>query len=285
MRTPLLLGAAAFLLSAVVAEAGDDLWVDREAIEHFLKEADITERVDIGSGVTHPQKLTLELDGVVRHACFKDIDIKEQDSWRYEVAAYEMDKLLGLGMVPPTVRRVVGGRKGDVQIWVTGVTLEEHDGEVPDLEAWRSQVSVMWLFDDLIANCDRHLNNAIVSPEGRLILIDNSKTFRFEKRLRNDLNAARTGTDAHFWGVDFDGNRERYPTRYPKALLDRLRSLTDDEIEDAIGDYVWGSPRRQVLRRREMILERLDAMGARVLRPPALLSGPVGDGVPPETWW
>jgi hypothetical protein len=272
MRTPLLiLTAASLLLPRAASPADGDLWPDREAIEHFLKKADVTERVEIGSGVTRPQRLTLELDGVVRHACFKKIDVKEQDSWRYEVAAYELDKLLDLGMVPPTVKRVVGGREGDVQLWVAGVTMEDYESDFPDIEAWRDQVSVMWLFDDLIGNCDRHLNNAIVSPEHRLILIDNSKTFRYEKRLRNDLNACQTGTDARFWGVEFDATRERYPTRYPPDLVERLRSLTDEQIKNAIKKHVWGSPQRLVLRRREMILERLEAMGHAVFRPPSLL--------------
>jgi hypothetical protein len=268
MRTPILLLTTAWLLLPRAASPADgDLWPDREAIEDFLKEAVVSERVDIGSGVTKPQRLTLELDGVVRHACFKKIDVKEQDSWRYEIATYELDKLLGLGMVPPTVKR----GNGCVQLWVTGVTMEDWDATFADIEDWRDQVSVMWLFDDLIANCDRHLNNAIVSPDQRLILIDNSKSFRFDKTLRNDLNARGTGTHARFWGVDFDEGRERYPTRYPLWLVERLRSLTEDQIKDTIKKYVWGSPQRLVLRRREMILERLDAMGPEVLGPPTLL--------------
>ena len=44
-----------------------------------------------------------------RHAVFKKID-ETLDNGRNEVAAYELDKLLGIGMVPPTVERSVGGR-------------------------------------------------------------------------------------------------------------------------------------------------------------------------------
>jgi hypothetical protein len=267
------------LLLPVPRATGQDnpLWPDSDEIEHFLKKADVTERRQLGTGVTKPEKVTLERDGVVREACFKRIDVKEQDSWRSEVAAYELDKLLGLGMVPPTVERTIGGRKGCLQLWVAGITIEAFDGTFPDLERWRDQVSVMWLFDDLIANCDRHLNNAIVSPERRLILIDNSKTFRGDEYLRNDLNARGTGTQAHFWGVEFDEARERYPTRYPPELIERLRSLTDKEIERAIKRYVWGWRASLVLKRRELILERVESMGADALRghsPLALSSRP-----------
>jgi hypothetical protein len=134
----------------------------------------------------------------------------------------------------------------------------------------------MWLFDDLIANCDRHLNNAIVSPEGRLILIDNSKTFRCDEFLRNDLNARGTGTQARFWGVAFDEGRERYPTRYPPDLIERLRGVTDKEIKKAIKRYVWGWRANLVVKRRQLILERVESMGADALGgdPPLALFSP-----------
>ena len=261
-----LAGAAlALLLAARASTAQDDpLWPDRQEIEHFLKKAKVTARKKIGTGVTNPEKVTLELDGVVRHAVFKKID-ENLDNWRNEVAAYELDKLLGIGMVPPTVDRTVGGRQGDLQLWVTGSTMDKYDGGFPVIERWRDQVSVMWLFDDLIANVDRHMNNGMVSPERRLMLIDNSRSFRDMVELRNDLNAKFDGTNAHFWSVGSDMTHGPFPTRYPRSLVERLRSVTDKEIKGAIDRYVWGWRQRQLLERRKRILERLDAMGAAVL--------------------
>ncbi len=230
-------------------------------MEYFLRKAKITERKKIGKGVTNPEKVTLELDGAVRYAIYKRVD-KKHDNWRYEIAAYELDKLLGLGMVPPTVKRSIRGRKGCLQLWVTGTVMFDYEGEFPDMDRWREQVSVMWLFDDLIANIDRHLNNAMVSPDHRLMLIDNSKTFRYQKTLLNDLNATGTGTHARFWRVDYDENRERYPTRYPPELIERLRGLSKDELKDAIKKFVWGQNRKLVLKRLELILARIDSMEA-----------------------
>jgi hypothetical protein len=248
----------------VLAQRMGTEWPDRETIEHFLREAKVTERKKIGEGVTNPEKVTLELDGVVRNAIFKKVD-KDHDSWRSEVAAYELDKLLALGMVPPTVPRSIKGRKGCLQLWVTGTVMSKFEGEFPDLEDWHVQVSVMWLFDDLTANIDRHLNNAMVSPEGNLMLIDNSKTFRYEKRLLNDLNGSGTGTHAKFWNVAFDPARETYETRYPTSFVERLRRVSDDEIEKTIKEFVWGQNRELVLERRKLILRRLDEMGLQAL--------------------
>jgi hypothetical protein len=241
-------------------------WPDREAIEHFLREAKITERKKLGEGITNPEKVTLELDGVVRNAIFKKVD-KEHDSWRSEVAAYELDKVLGLGMVPPTVPRSVKGRKGCLQLWVTGTVMSKFEEEFPDIEKWREQVSVMWLFDDLIANIDRHLNNAMVSPDHQLMLIDNSKTFRYQKTLLNDLNNSGTGTHAKFWNIAYDASRKSFETHYPAFLIERLRGVSEDEIEKAIKPYVWGQNRGQVLERRELILRRLDELGLQAMEP------------------
>jgi len=76
------------------------------------------------------------------------------------------------------------------------------------------------------------------------------------------LNATGTGTHARFWGVDYDENRERYPTHYPPALIERLRGLTKDELKDAIKKFVWGQNRKLVLKRLELIRERIDSMEA-----------------------
>jgi hypothetical protein len=169
-------------------------------------------------------------------------------------------------MVPPTVPRSIKGRKGCLQLWVTGTVMAKFEGELPNLDDWREQVSVMWLFDDLTANIDRHLNNAMVSPEGNLILIDNSKTFRYQKTLLNDLNGSGTGTHAKFWCVAYDDARERYETRYPASLVERLRRVSEEEIEKAVKPYIWGQNRGLVLERRELILRRLDELGLQALR-------------------
>jgi hypothetical protein len=248
----------------VVSQDLPVLWPDAAEIEEFLKEAKITKRVKIGEGITKPQKVTLELDGKIRHAIYKNVD-KKHDSWRFEVAAYQLDKLLRLGMVPPTVERGIRGRRGCFQLWVTGVTMEKYEGTLPDPESWRRQVSVMWLFDDLIANIDRHLNNAMVSPEHRLILIDNSKTFRPSRKLLNDLNGPGTGTHARFWLTEYEKDRKRYRTSYPVDLVERLRELTDKQLKKTLGRYVFGYNKDILLKRRKIILERLAQMGPTVL--------------------
>jgi len=235
------------------------LWPDAGEIEAFLKTAKVTEKKEIGKGVTKPEKIRLELDGRVRFGVFKKVE-RPDDSWKSEVAAYELDKLLGLGMVPPTVERRVDRHKGCLQLWVEGVPMKEFESDLVDPGFWRQQVSVMWLFDDLIANVDRHLNNALVTADQRLVLIDNSKSFNVNRTLWNDLRGPGTGTHARFWGVAYDATREGYPVSYPGFLLDKLTRLSDEQIADAIKRYVAGTQRSRVGDRRRTILVRLTEM-------------------------
>src|SRR3972149_10988561 len=126
-KTPLMLLFLGLVPSVATSQALTPLWPNAEEIEGFLKNADIVDRIPLGTGITKPEKVTLELNGETGYAGFKKVD-KDDENWRYEVAAYELDKLLGLGMVPPTVERSVGGRKGCRQLWCTGVTLGEYKG-------------------------------------------------------------------------------------------------------------------------------------------------------------
>ena len=101
------------LLSATVAAAQEATQIIQGTeVEEFLARANISGMKDIPEGVTLPKKASLELNGVKHFAVWKTIDqgpvmqkqldrgveLQFQDSWRTEVAAYELDKLIGLGM-------------------------------------------------------------------------------------------------------------------------------------------------------------------------------------------
>lgn len=246
-----LLLACCLISGRTVAET----WPEAEALERFLEQAEVTASSPLEAGITKSLRLTLELNGETRRAIFKSFN-QTSDSWRREVAAYEMDKLLGFGMVPPTIKRKYRGRLGGLQLWVEGSPVAS--AEVPhDLDAWRGQVSEMWLFDYLIGNIDRHLENAIMTPEQHLVLIDNSKAFQAYPQVLDSIDSAVGATRASFWMIEYDSSRARYPTSYRKELVDRIHSLTRSDLKAAIGPYVDGPSRRSLLQRRDEILEVL----------------------------
>ena len=87
----------------------------RPAQEGFLLTAEIIASEPIGEGVTKPFKLTLRKDGVECKAAWKNPHGEMGgylEGWQYEIAAYRIDKLIGLNMVPPAVEREFQGKRG-----------------------------------------------------------------------------------------------------------------------------------------------------------------------------
>lgn len=170
-----------------------------EDIERFLAEAEIVESSALGIGITLPRKLVLQGDGFRAHAVFKDVDDRRHKvteringrnhfslDWRdwhgYDVAAYVVDRLLGLDRTPPAVFRRVRGDSGTIRIWLEGtVTENERASELkvspPDPGRWTQQRSMMQVFDDLVANRDSNLGNLLIDPNWRAWFIDCTRCF------------------------------------------------------------------------------------------------------------
>ena len=93
----------------------------RQEIEEFLKTAEIISSADIPEGVTKPIRLYLKKGDVEMSGAWKNPRGKQQghlEGWQYEIAAYEMDKLLDLNLIPPTVEKEFKGKPGSLQFWV-----------------------------------------------------------------------------------------------------------------------------------------------------------------------
>ncbi len=178
-----------------------------EEIEEFLQTADIVSQKRVGEGINNPLKVLLEKDGIQMYAIFRDVRVERsqmplsdgkisfffRDDARFECAAYELSKLLGLDTVPPAVERKIRGKKGTLQAWVENVTTEKtlrKETEVPPsggIERWRwiMQRQNIYIFDNLIYNEDRNLGNILIEPDWKLWMIDHTRAFRRWKELLN----------------------------------------------------------------------------------------------------
>ena len=220
------------------------------AAEQFLKKARITRIQSIAMGVTAPRKATLEMDGKTHFGAFKLIDIERpgitqlsngidvdfQDSWRTEIAAYEIDRMIGLGMVPATVERTHRGETGSLQWWVESEMPEAERRKrnllPPDTDAWNRENLKMRLFDGLIYNADRHLNNILVTKNFELRLIDHSRAFRL-----------------------IDGFKDAAGlTGFSRDLLAGIATLTRDDLRKRVGKYLNAAQISTVLKRRDALL-------------------------------
>ncbi len=149
-------------------------------------------------GVSDPRKLTLSADGLSLNAIFKDVDeerknvrekiagktrvyLRWRDWYGYDIAAYRIDRLLGLDRVPPIVERKIKGQSGSIQIWIQGVITraEQHEDDLkpPDIARWNQQKTTLHIFDSLVANRDSNLGNGLIDGNWRLWFIDCSRCF------------------------------------------------------------------------------------------------------------
>ena len=184
---------------AVAAAPSADLSV--EQIKTFLKSAKVVKVANTSKGVTAPRRLTLS-DGVTTHdAVFQAIDDHQQvanlargvgagttelrfvDSYKYNIAAYEVATLLGLEtMMPVYVERRWDGKTGSIS-WFVTTLMDESDRlkkkiEPPNATDWNNQMYRMRVFSSLLRDTDRNLTNVLVTPDWKVMMIDFSRAFR-----------------------------------------------------------------------------------------------------------
>lgn len=234
----------------------------RDETERFLLSAEIVASAPVGEGVTRPVRLTLRADGVEGRAIWKSVTTAPggvQDEWRFEVAAYRMDKLLGLGMVPPTVEREFRGVKGSLQLWVDTAfsLLNVAEKGIPIPEAARKSVEdrkyLTRAFDSLIANDDRTQQNVRYTADWRTILIDHSRAFRSDPGSFKSLYFGRLGTKKNAEGRPF------LIRRLPRTFVEKLRALDIDRVRASVRPFLTDDETRAVMARRDLLLKEIEA--------------------------
>jgi len=261
---PLLL--AAFLAAYVpsFAQFTPQEVAEREKWEEFLATARVIAQEQMSSrdAVTSPWVLTLEKDGRTHRALWKDPEGRVKgfvENWRWEIAAYRLDKYLGLNMIPPTVEKILGGTRGSCQLWVESrMSLREKTergiATPPDkAAAWLRTAYLQQAFDNLIANEDRHQGNVLVTEDWRAILIDHSRTFRTSRKFRTRL--------IH---VDAAPEAPTVMLQLPRRFVDRLGALNPEILKSIAGNYLTAKEMEAVLLRRGLLL-RLIASRIRTL--------------------
>ena len=227
---------------APIAVAGSRAWVGHEAeVEEYLKTAKVVKLTDLPVGVTKPRRAYFAPGGPASSIVFKPLMPSRKtgfwESYRSEIAAYELDKLLGLGMVPPTVERKIDGELGSAQFWVEHCTLlrERDTSKAPDMGAWNRQVYRQRVWDNLVGNIDRNQGNLLVDQGWNLILIDHSRAFTATMQMPFPMRK-----------IDRD-------------LYARLKALDEITLKDRLGKLLFDGP-RPLLKRRDKIVENFEKL-------------------------
>jgi len=247
----------------VFAQFTPEQVAQREAQEEFLMTAEIIRSEPIDEGVTKPFQLYLRKSGLESKACWKNPSGLQRgffEGWQYEIAAYRLDKLIGLNMVPPAVEREFRGKKGALVSWAESkYSLDKIIAEglrIPDAALDHTE-KMKWLtraWDSLIANEDRTQQNILYTEDWRMILIDHSRSFRatgeFTERLvfgRNGIQRSQQGTPFLF-------------RRLPRSFVEKVEALTFENIKAAVGTSLEDKEIRAVIARRNLLLKEVAEM-------------------------
>jgi len=231
--------------------ASEEPTLTKEQIKHFLRTAKVVKSERSKKGITNPWRLTLS-DGVLTHdASFQDIDehkpviqltkgaeIAFVDSYKYNIAAYELAEMLDLDdILPVYVERKWQGNEGSLSWWlpVKMDEVERHKQKLtpPDSDAWNNQMYKIRVFDQLVYDTDINLTNVLIGANWKIWRVDFTRAFR----LHNDLQ-----------------NSAEELIRCDRHLLEKLNSLDGNELSQTTSRYLTKSEIKALMTRRDKIV-------------------------------
>ena len=223
-----------------------------EQMKDFLLHANVTASRHTSQGITSPWRLTLS-DGKITHdAIFQSIDERKPsmqladgrtelnfvDSYHYNIAGYEIGKLLGMtDVIPVYVEREWNRQPGALGWWITvkmdeGTRLKQKLA-APDPDAWNKQMFNLRVFDQLIYDTDANLTNFLITADWHLWRVDFSRAFRLSKDLQSAKDLPMVGRD----------------------LLAKLEALNQDEVLAHTKPHLNNAEVAAVMARRDKLVE------------------------------
>ena len=157
-----------------------------------------------------------------------------------EVAAYRLDKQLGLGLVPVTVSRRVNDKSGWLRFFMEG-SVSEQDRQQKQLRgapncSLKDQYDLMNTFDTLIFNEGRTLNSIQYERNSwDLVLVDHDQGFK-----------SKSGRPRHLKDAELFLN---------DTLAKRLQALSTESLQADFEGLLSKSQIKGVIKRRDQILK------------------------------
>lgn len=226
-----------------------------EQMKDFLKNAKVIRNKTTNRGVTAPKQVTLSNGTFTHDAVFQAVDERQMvanlsgggrqattelnfvDSYRYNLAAYEVATLLGLDdMMPVHVERRWAGQTGSMS-WFVETLMDESDRlkkkvQPPNPTEWNHQMYRMRVFTALTRDTDRNLTNVLITPKWKVMMIDFTRAFRLQPELMYGKDLAKM-------------DRELFP---------RLKALMKDAVKKAVGDWLTNHEIDAMMQRRDLLV-------------------------------
>jgi hypothetical protein len=228
--------------------------LDDDALAQWLQQAEVVNIEELDTGITNPRRVSLRKDGVELRAVFKQLStdfgitdrtrvLNESDRFEYELAAYKLDRLLGLNLVPVTVPRTINGHRGILQFWIDdSINVRRMLEKKLKPAGWcelAPQYNLMNIFDFLIGNTDRTQENALFTKDWMLVLIDHTRAFALYQKKPVLL---------------YQGE-----IHVPPAFAERLKTLNREMLRNELGQYLHRRQIDALLKRRDLLLNKYGA--------------------------
>lgn len=243
---------ACFLIGSLVFSSlliANQESTDRKEIEKYLKKANVS---GLKSSVTRTRSYFVDLDdGRVKRRGFLKYTDKPRptfapDSYKYGLAAYEMDKLLDLNIIPPSVEREVNGEKASLQLAPEVMFNEEErrlrKTEPPDPENFNNALEEIRVFEYLVYSnslCkEGDLPDILITPEWKVWRVDFSEAFKPLPELIQGCQINRCS----------------------KKLYQSLVELKDKEIKSNMKKYLNKEEMDALLKRKKLIIETIQKL-------------------------
>ncbi len=244
---------AGLLVCALVSNPATGASLSCSEMEEFLAKAEIKDTRGTSKGITLPSRARMELGSVSHEALIQTIDeskssfqsqrgteLNFRDSWKFNVAGYEIAKMLELNMVPPYIERKARGKTGSFSWWINDAMMEldrtKQKIEPPDQDSWNKQMWVVRVFHQLIHDTDPNLTNILITKDWQIWMIDFTRAFRWMKNLPNAKNLVRCD----------------------RKVLANLRKLKKEDLDPKLTRWLNKPEIEGVIARAQKIVEYFD---------------------------
>jgi Calcineurin-like phosphoesterase len=166
--------------------------------------------------------------------------VQDGNATKREVAAYKLDRLMGLGFVPVTVEREVQGQRGVLQgrplKWVTQADVQQQGLRGGGWCSTQPQFQMMYSFDTLIGNEGR-------TPKS--ILFDSDNWFVYGNSYANAFGAGN-GLPAYL---------NAHPPAPGAEFRRRIGLLSEAGLQAGLGELLSTRELKAILERRDLLLK------------------------------
>jgi hypothetical protein len=230
--------------SELMSDAGNLQDWDKKDIEKYLKTAEIVSlKIDPQGGRTEAWIISLDDGKAASRGLFKHVDSARPtpiaDSYRYEISAYELDKLLDFNRIPPVVEREIEGTNGSLQLYIEGCKplsyQMQRNIQPPDPAGFQDALAEINVFENL-SYCKHDLNDVLIHTNTwKACRVDFSQAFSPTPKLIPDQSIERCS----------------------RKLYENLVYLSEEVLQDKLKHWLNSEEISALLERKKIIIDTI----------------------------